>query len=113
MNGHNLSTADEAKKKWCPLARSLGTLIQPAQPGGPEHVVATGGQNRGYQMGGALHNCMCIAAECMAWRKVDQIGITPEGKKVDRDMDGRVRWVDRGYCGAFGSPVLLQDRGTQ
>jgi hypothetical protein len=41
----------------------------------------------------------CIGSMCMAWRKVDQIGIGPNGEKRDRDLDGRTRWVDRGYCG--------------
>ena len=44
----------------------------------------------------------CRASACMAWRKHDQIGIGPDGKKRDRDMDGRTRWVDRGYCGLAG-----------
>jgi hypothetical protein len=46
----------------------------------------------------------------MAWRKVDQIGIGPNGEKRDRDMDGRTRWVDRGYCGAFGNPTPEQTK---
>ena len=41
----------------------------------------------------------CMASKCMAWRKVGQIGIDHLGRKVDRDMDGRVRWIDTGYCG--------------
>jgi hypothetical protein len=45
----------------------------------------------------------CIGSQCMAWRKVDQVGIGPNGEKRDRDMDGRTQWVDRGYCGAFGN----------
>jgi hypothetical protein len=63
-------TEDEAKKKWCPQARNLGTLSRPDEPGGPERIIASGTQNRGYQMGGALHNSMCIGSACMAWRWV-------------------------------------------
>lgn len=48
----------------------------------------------------------CVGSGCMAWRKHDQIGLTPEGKKVDRDVDGRTRWVDRGYCGLAGKPLI-------
>lgn len=91
-------TEDEAKKKWCPMVRQLGTL-EKFKDGA---VVSMGSQNRGYQMGGALDNCMCISSACMMWRKVDQIGIGPNGEKRDRDLDGRTRWVDRGYCGLAG-----------
>ena len=41
----------------------------------------------------------CMADKCMAWRKDSQIGIDHLGRKTDRDMDGRVRWVDTGFCG--------------
>jgi hypothetical protein len=44
----------------------------------------------------------CIGSLCMAWRKVDQIGIGPDGKLRDRDLDGRTKWVYRGYCGLAG-----------
>ena len=47
----------------------------------------------------------CVGPKCMAWRKHDQIGIGPNGEKRDRDMDGRTRWVDRGYCGLAGAPA--------
>ena len=47
---------------------------------------------------------LCIASDCMMWRKHDQIGIGPNGEKRERDMDGRTRWVDRGYCGLAGKP---------
>ncbi len=100
-----MHTEDEAKTKWCPFARTLGTLSGPRQPGEPDNVIAFGPENRGYQMGGALHNCMCIATACMAWRKHDQIGIGPNGEKRDRDMDGRTRWVDRGFCGLAGTHI--------
>lgn len=47
----------------------------------------------------------CLASRCMMWRKVDQIGIGPNGERRDRDMDGRTRWVDRGYCGLASNPT--------
>lgn len=47
---------------------------------------------------------LCVADHCMAWRKTGQIGINPNGKRVDINMDGRVRWVDQGYCGLAGKP---------
>ena len=65
-------TEDEAKKKWCPMADSNSTSNS------------------------------CIASGCMMWRKKDQMGIGPNGEKRDRDLDGRTRWLDRGYCGLAG-----------
>src|SRR5216684_692661 len=61
-------TESDAKKKWCPLVRQLGTLKQPPLAGATDYVVASGSQHRGYAVGGALDNCRCIASECMAWR---------------------------------------------
>lgn len=85
-----LLTEDEAKTKWCPLARATNCGELP---------VAV---NR---IGKAPDNdCRCIASVCMAWRKFDQTGMGPNGEKRDRDLDGRTRWVDRGFCGAFGKP---------
>ncbi len=51
---------------------------------------------------------LCVASDCMQWRKVDQVGIGPNGEKRDRDMDGRTRWVDRGYCGLAGAPPTVR-----
>lgn len=70
-------TEEEARTKWCPLYDE---------------------SHRG---------ALCISSMCMAWRKFDQVGIGPNGEKRERDMDGRTKWVDRGYCGAFGNPVAL------
>jgi len=90
-----LHTEQEAKTKWCPYAN-----VYVAYQG----TGAAG--NRGLGDGQAnTAKALCLASGCMAWRKVDQVGIGPNGEKRDRDMDGRTRWVDRGYCGAFGAPV--------
>jgi hypothetical protein len=87
-----LTTEDDAKKKWCPLARATSSRDE-------EHGVSVNRNGNAPDI-----DCFCIASACMAWRKVDQTGIGPNGEKRDRDMDGRTRWVDRGYCGAFGNP---------
>lgn len=88
-------TEAEAKTKWCPYANVYV----------PYNSTGAAG-NRGLSDSSAVQACkdqaLCIASACMAWRKVDQIGIGPNGEKSDRDMDVRTRWVDRGYCGAFG-----------
>lgn len=85
-------TEDEAKKNWCPLARACDTH-------GDSRIAINRAGNA------PDPDCLCIASACMAWRKHGQIGIGPNGEKRDRDMDGRTRWVDRGYCGAFGHPL--------
>jgi hypothetical protein len=90
-----MMTEVEAKTKWCPLVRQLGTLKQPPLAGASDYVVAAGSQNRGYAMGGALDNCRCIASECMAWRRA--------GKTWTDEKDGSQQ--QGGYCGAFGRPA--------
>jgi hypothetical protein len=89
-----MATEEEAKTRWCPLARANSSRDE------AQGVSINRNGNK------ADIDCFCIASACMAWRKVDQIGIGPNGEKRDRDMDGRTRWVDRGYCGAFGNPVV-------
>jgi hypothetical protein len=90
-------TEKEAKEKWCPHALSFGRLIQPSASG--ETVVGSGPQNRGYQMGGPLHNCMCIASACMAWRWNGQQTI------VRNDVEPQEIFTTRfGYCGLAGAP---------
>jgi hypothetical protein len=90
-------TEREAREKWCPYANVYV----------PYHGTGAAG-NRGLSDGRDLQGnkgqAQCIASDCMAWRKVDQVGIGPNGEQRDRDLDGRTRWVDRGYCGAFGRP---------
>lgn len=88
----SLLTENEAKQKWCPLARTENSRDVPA--------VSVNRFGNGLDM-----DCYCLASACMAWRKVDQIGIGPNGEKRARDHDGRTRWHDRGYCGAFGRPA--------
>lgn len=73
-------TEDEAKTKWCPFARNLGTLTKPVH--GVEAVIASGTQNRGYQMGGALRNCLCIGSACMAFRWLPDTTITVGDRRV-------------------------------
>jgi hypothetical protein len=91
-------TEKEAKEKWCPYAN---VYVKYQNTG----AAGNRGLNASPDVQGYVGDARCIASDCMAWRKVDQIGIGPNGEKRDRDMDGRTRWVDRGYCGAFGIPV--------
>lgn len=88
-----MATEEEAKTRWCPLARASSSNDE-----GNGVSINRNGNKPDVE-------CFCIASACMAWRKVDQTGVGPNGEKRDRDMDGRTRWVDRGYCGAFGNPI--------
>jgi hypothetical protein len=92
-------TEEEAKTKWCPFARTLGTLTRHHAETESERVVSSGSANRGYQMGGALHNCMCIGSACMAFRDKG-----PEGE-ITQTQVGAVTSIPRyGYCGLAGKP---------
>lgn len=65
-------TEDEAKLKWCPMARKPGDKTPPLNPAFTD----------------------CIASACMAWRwKTEPMAYPDNGKQVA---------TDRGYCGAFG-----------
>lgn len=87
-----MNTEAEAKTKWCPMSR----VIHGTDANGYDVAANSFGD------GVRSKATMCIASACMMWRKTDQIGIGPNGEKRDRDMDGRTRWVDRGYCGLTG-----------
>lgn len=73
-------TEEEAKTKWCPFARTLGTLS--VQVHGIETVVANGPHNRGFAMDGPLTKCLCIASACMAFRWLPDIHIPLGGGHV-------------------------------
>lgn len=82
-------TEEEAKTKWCPFTRN--------------------GNEPGCNRSGLANDFpveVCIGSKCMAWRKTGIIGIGPNGERTDRDLDGRTRWMDDGYCGAAGRPEI-------
>jgi len=108
-----MKTEEEARKCWCPFARS------DSAPGGS--------YNRDYQGGGGKL-CMCIASGCMAWRwgneqttvEVDRTqdaswkeALQRQGwscERTYRSDDGRVEYEMRlvqapsGFCGLAGEP---------
>lgn len=85
-------TEDEAKTKWCPLARTTefdgvnGSRVR-------NRVVRT--DLDPVRVNEPL-GCHCIASVCMAWRFV-------EGATEEKPGHGFVR-AAIGYCGAFGKP---------
>jgi hypothetical protein len=71
-----LLTEDEAKTKWCPLARATNLGDLPVSVNRRGNAPDT--------------DCLCIASACMAWRFVPGTGYEP---------------ATVGYCGAFGKPA--------
>lgn len=122
-----LRTEEEARKCWCPFART------------PFVLDGQGGSipaNR-YGSGDAASNAQCIASECMAWRwcntdqpyeykvttddTLDRALVVPPGdgwelvrkpEEIEPEDDGRWKVVwrrlnakRRGYCGLAGAPA--------
>jgi len=93
-------TEEEAKTKWCPFARTLGTLSVPVH--GIETVVAHGSHNRGFAMDGPLTKCLCIASACMAWRWHGRF--VREGLFMANHDGVLVAAEPEGFCGLAGAP---------
>ena len=87
--GEVMYTEDEARTKWCPLARRMLTDASHALAEDPGHGI--GSANR---VGIDAHNAdpKCIASDCAAWRWLP----------ANYDELGEV--TRQGYCGAFGRP---------
>lgn len=91
-------TEEEAKTKWCPLARAA----EPQRYGSGDPMCPVAAVNRGSD---ALSdpsytpNALCLASGCAAWRW--------QMEAIHGDDAGFVREYKRteyGYCGAFGRP---------
>lgn len=105
-----MMTENEAKTKWCPMARFQGGNDKSAF-----------NRFHGFMRDG-LPGLLCIGSDCMAWRAVPEqferkrtsAGKLPDGDgwKADLDADpkdGGIWWKRSiapagGYCGAFGEP---------
>jgi hypothetical protein len=96
-----LLTEQEARLRWCPLARSL--WANEVHLGGPSHqYVGAAGVNRDTPNGNIP---ACIASSCMAWRFQD----AKQVRDIDLVTSDVVDEIPRrGYCGAFG-PVTQGD----
>lgn len=79
-----MMTEEEARTKWCPMARVVGSVDMHDGP-------PIGGNRVGHpwRLSPFEEQCRCIASECMAWRSV---------------MDMRDASSDHGYCGLAGRP---------
>jgi hypothetical protein len=77
-------TEQEAKTKWCPMARCK-----------IDHDCAdTIAVNR-WSDGAMIRGSLCVASDCMMWRWE-----VPEGKATNKNEE---KW-DSGYCGLAGKP---------
>ena len=86
-----LSTEQEAKERWCPLARAHSEVR--AKPWW--HWLFRFPINRG-RVGNPAMNTQCIGRTCMAWRV---------GEHSTHDVEtGKEVYPEKGYCGAFGKP---------
>ena len=85
-----LLTAEEAKNKWCPMARQIGNRDAPVAP---------------HNRSAANWEC-CVGAACMAWRW-GLFGDDGTGQNGPKDYTSAQKcvWAPiplKGYCGAFG-----------
>lgn len=98
-------TEDEARQKWCPMARL--TVLNKALPdvATPSFNRAAGSDADGKAVDLFDSNLTCIASDCMAWRATDseyEPELSHEGTAV------RVPQEDKpaGYCGLAGEDML-------
>lgn len=84
-------SVEDAKTKWCPFARVLGSGPLPVG-----HASAFGSVNRADKP----LSTSCIADGCMAWRWVETHIANPEDPKADLIASGDTH----GLCGLAGQP---------
>ena len=76
-------TEEEAKTKWCPMARALAESSVSAAV------------NRTFESGAEDPDCRCLASGCMAWR-FDEL--------PHLNLKGAPALEIHGYCGLAGRP---------
>lgn len=109
-------TEDEAKAKWCPLARTLH--FDGKNVSSPHNRVYRADYN---VVQSDMPGCNCIASACMAWRTNSNFSEDQTIRAADAPAWEKVGWVvaeqleggmvrvqsrmkHSGYCGAFGNP---------
>lgn len=102
-------TEQEAKTKWCPLARGVWRMEHADGGSSTNYTLQAANRGEGY-----VANSRCIGSACMAWRLSNETRTLlrddahpgPEWERGDEDRIGKtpvVLWKrKRGYCGAFG-----------
>lgn len=81
-------TEDEAKAKWCPMARV-----------GSDNT-GLGSLNRDWAKGPYTHSAQCIASGCMMWRWL----VPPNMVNVYREAQKDDSLEATGFCGLAGVP---------
>ncbi len=92
-----ICTEEEAKKKWCPMARSAEGIR--SRSDGQVYVQSNNSYNcvtvsEGKELE-TYHQTVCIASDCMMWRREKDTYGDDYGKDIPED---------RGYCGLGGMP---------
>jgi hypothetical protein len=85
-------TEEQAKTKWCPHARFLGSG-------------AGGAGNKFGRYSPADTECVCIASECMAWQWGNMKEIAKhQARFPELNFATAASQSGRGYCGLAGKP---------
>ncbi|UKJ74551.1 hypothetical protein [Azospirillum brasilense] len=96
-----LMTEEEARTKWCPMARNAGVTNR--DTGSTASVNRNGREHYG------VENCSCIASGCMAWRRENATDAALAARaagdrRPDWEIKASIAANPRGFCGAFGKP---------
>ena len=94
-------TEDEARQKWCPLARvwAAGEM----HPNGANRFVSDSDHTPEKHTEAFVKGTTCMASACMAWRWDWENARTREISRKGEGMEV-VTQPTHGYCGAFGHP---------
>lgn len=86
--GGMMDTEEEAKKKWCPMAR---TCYTDAREGS-----SVSNRTIGPDGNGSTYGARCLGSDCMMWRWETEI--CPEKQEIVNS--------NKGYCGLAGKPEV-------
>jgi hypothetical protein len=89
-------TEDEAKTKWCPMARVSLPHADECGWQGPA--------NRDPYKSSTYNGANCIGSECMAWRWGERLESEREAYMRGTDLRRTLQSTTDGYCGLVGKP---------
>lgn len=97
MSANNPMTEEEARKKWCPMARHPEGNRMPY--GGDGTEAAEGDKQQFAVEMADLHPC--IASDCMMWRWQPSLSVNNPSR-----VPGYGQYIkhETGYCGFAGTP---------
>ena len=97
-------TEDEAKTKWCPMAREYHCLGDYELP--PHNRVIIGESDSHIKV-----SSKCVASDCMMWRwtiepspSIPMCTVDRDGKKIAGSEYRTIEITGEGYCGLAGKP---------